>query len=117
MPSGLLLGIVCGDEAVFHGNLLVGEGGKLFVVGDNDEGLPHLVAEVEEESVQLLLVLRVEGAARLVGKDDIGLVDKGAGNCDALLLAAGEFVGLVRSAVRESHEGKEFFGTPLCLSP
>ena len=40
----------------------VGEGGELFVVGDDDEGLAEAVAEVEEEAVKLLFVLRVEGA-------------------------------------------------------
>ncbi len=33
---------------------------------------------------------RIEGAGRLVRPDDIGFADQGSGNCDSLLLAAGE---------------------------
>ena len=40
----------------------VGDGGQLLVVGDDDEGLAELVAEVEEQPVEFLLVLRVERA-------------------------------------------------------
>ena len=66
----------------------VGEGGELLVVGNDDEGLAETVAEVEEELVELLLVMRVERAGGLVGEDDGGVVDEGAGHGDALLLAA-----------------------------
>ena len=63
---------------VLHGDFPVGKVGKLFVVSDDDEGLPHLVAEVEEEAVQFLFVVSVEGTAGFIGKDDIGLIDEGA---------------------------------------
>lgn len=45
----------------------VGDLGEGFVVGDNDESLAELVAQVEEELVEFGLVLGVEGAGRLVG--------------------------------------------------
>ena len=65
----------CGDdESVLYVDGAVGHGGKGLVVGDDDEGLPHGVAQVEEETVQFLLVLRVERTARLVGKDHLGFV-------------------------------------------
>ena len=67
----------------------VGEGGQLFVVGDDDEGLAEAVAEVEEEAVEFLLIVGVEGAGRLVGQDDGRVVDEGAGYGDTLLLATG----------------------------
>jgi hypothetical protein len=38
----------------------------------------------------------VEGGDRLVGKDEIGLLDQRAGNGDALLLAAGQLIGPLR---------------------
>lgn len=37
-------------------------------MGDDDESLAKVATEVEEESVQLLLVLRIEATRRLVGK-------------------------------------------------
>ena len=76
----------------------VGERGQLFVMGDDDESLAEAVAEIEEELVQLLLVLGVERTGRLVGQDDGGIVDKGAGHGDTLLLAARQFGGLVGGA-------------------
>ena len=82
-------------ETVAEVDGAVGNGGELFIVGDNDKGLAEAVAEVEEEVVQLLLVLGVEGAGRLVGQDDSRVVDEGAGNGYALLLAARELGGFV----------------------
>ena len=38
----------------------VGDGGQAFVVGDDDEGLSELVAQVEKQLVQFFLVLRIE---------------------------------------------------------
>ncbi len=93
----------------------VGERGQLLVVGDDDESLAEAVAEIKEELVQLLLVLGVERTGRLVGQDDGGIVDKGAGYGDALLLAARQFGGLVGGAVAESHELQQFLRPFLCL--
>ena len=45
------------NEAVAHVDGAVGDGGQLLVVGHDDEGLAELVAEVEEELVELLLIL------------------------------------------------------------
>ena len=105
------------DAAVLHGDFAVGKVGELFVMGDDDECLPHLVAKVEEEAVKFLLVLCVKGTTRLIGEHDIGLVDKRSCDCHTLFLAAGEFVGLVRSTVGKSHEGKEFLCPLPGLSP
>ena len=89
----------------------VGHGSKGFVVGDNNEGLTHLVAKVEEEAVQLLLVLRIQRTAGLVGKDNIGLIDKGTGNGHTLLLASGKLVGLMVGTVGKFHELEQLQGT------
>lgn len=69
------------DGAISHG-------GKTLIVSNDDEGLTHLVAKVEEETVQFFLVLCIKGTAGLVGKDDVRLIDKGTGNGHTLLLAA-----------------------------
>jgi hypothetical protein len=64
----------------------VGNAGQRLVVGDDDKRLSEFVAQVEEELVKFLLVLRVEGARGLVGKDDGGVVDEGTGYGHALFL-------------------------------
>ena len=91
-----------GHESVDQVDGAVGEGGELLVVGDDDEGLAHLVAQAEEELVQLLLVVRVERARRFVGQDDVGLVHQCACHGHALLLAARELGGTVVGAVSQA---------------
>ena len=54
-----------------------------------------LGVELVEEGHDLIAGVGVEVAGGLVGEDDGGLVDEGAGDGDALALAAGELVGLV----------------------
>jgi len=49
---------------------------------------------VVEEGHDLVAGLGVEVSGGLVGEDDGGVIDQGAGDGDALALAAGEFVGL-----------------------
>ena len=88
----------------------VGDGGEVFVVGDDDERLSELVAQVEEELVKLGLVLGVERAGRLVGEHHRRTVHQGARHGHTLLLAAGEFGRLVRRAVGEAHKLKQFHG-------
>jgi len=83
------------NPSVLHPDNPVRHLGEALIVGDDNEGLAELLAEVEEELVELLFVLRVEGAGGLVGKDDIGLVHEGAGHGDALLLATRELGGAV----------------------
>ena len=84
---------------VFDCNGAVRHGGQFRVVGDDDEGLVHFVAEAEKEFVQLFGRLRVEVARRLVGQDHGRLVDEGTRHGDALLLAARKLRGLVVFAV------------------
>ena len=77
---------------------------QLFVVRHDDEGLAVFVSQVEEELVQFSLILRVQRTAGLVGQDDLGVVDEGAGYGHALFLAARQFVGLVLGAVGQLHK-------------
>ena len=104
------------ESAVDHVDGAVGDGGEVLVVGDNDKGLTELVAQVEEKLMELVLVLGVETARRLVSEDDSGMVDQGTCHGDALLFTAGELVGLVPCAVGESHELKQLHGTLLSLT-
>src|SRR5271156_1351130 len=55
-----------------------------------------------EESHDFVAGFGVEVSGGFVGEDDGGLVDQGAGDGDALTLAAGELVGLVHHAGAEA---------------
>ena len=68
------------------------------LVGDQDHRVAGLVQLVEELH-DLRRGGRVEVAGGLVGEQDRGLVDQGAGDRHALALAARELVGLVVHAV------------------
>ena len=76
----------------------VGDLGGLGVVGDHEDGLVELAAGGAEHGEDGVGVLGVEVAGGLVGEDDGGAGDEGAGDGDALLLAAGELVGAVVEA-------------------
>ena len=101
---------------VFHVDGTVGDGSQLLVVGDNDERLAKLVAQVEEQLVQFGLVLGVETARRLIGKDHGRFVDQGSCHGHTLLLTAREFVGLVVGAVGESQKLQQLLGARLGLA-
>ena len=86
-------------------------GGKLFVVGHDDEGLVQFAAQAEEEGLQFGAVVRVERTGGFIGEDNVGTVGEGARGGHALLFAAREFGGFVLGARRESHELEQFGGT------
>ena len=83
-------------------------GGELLVVCDDDEGLAELAPKVEEEAVELVFAVRVEASGGLVGLDNAGPVDEGAGYGDTLLFASGELGRLVGDAVGEAEEVEQF---------
>ena len=64
---------------------------QTLLVGHDDDRRPQRV-DALEQGHDLQRAVRVEVAGRLVGDDRAGVVDKGAGDGDALLLAAGELV-------------------------
>ena len=68
---------------------------------DKDNRAPLLV-HVLEDLHDLLRRLRVEVASRLVGHDDVRVVDERARDGDALPLAAREFIWQVVGAVLEA---------------
>ncbi len=93
-------GMIAGDDAVADGDDAVGVLGDVGLVGDDDDGVAAGV-EIVEEGHDLVAGLGVEVSGGLVGEDDGGAVDEGAGDGDALALAAGELVGLVHHAGAE----------------
>lgn len=90
------------DKAVSKANDAVRAFGQGLVVGDDDEGCPARLAQVEEYAVEFGAVGAVEAARGLVGKNHRRLVDEGTGYGGALTFAAGEFGGAVVQAVAQA---------------
>ena len=99
-----LAGLDVGDFAVAHVEDAVGDLGGLGVVGDHQDGLVELAAGGAEHFEDGVGVFGVEVAGGLVGEDDGGAGDEGAGDGDALLLAAGELVGAVIEAAVDAEQ-------------
>ena len=94
------------DDADFHYDDAPGAGGDFIAVGDEDDGFAvgvELVEEVEDFEAGL----GIEVAGGFVGEDEERVVDEGAGDGDALLLAAGELLGAVVEAMAEADELRE----------
>ena len=76
------------DLAVVHAGDAVGVGEDTVVVGDDDHRAVRRAGDVAEEFQHDLAVLRIERGGRFVTDDERRFVDQGAGDGDALLLAA-----------------------------
>ena len=88
-PRAVVVAHVGLDVAVAHADDAPGPGGDVVFVRDHDDRLAGLV-ELGQQLHDLVAGLRVEVAGRLVGQDDVRVVDQDAGDGHALLLAAGE---------------------------
>ena len=73
----------------------------LLVVRHEDERDADLALDLLELDLHLLAQLEVERAERLVEQQHLGAVDEGAGERDALALAAGELRGLAVAVAAE----------------
>ena len=62
-------------------------------MGDEHEGGLRLVGELAEEAEDVFAVGGIEIAGGLIGQNERGAVDEGAGDGDALLFAAGKLGG------------------------
>ena len=93
----------------------VAVGCERFVVGDDDECLPHVAPQVEEQAVELGAVVAVETARGFVGKHHGRTVDECAGHCRTLLFAARKLCRAVRGAVGKSEIVNEFRCLGKCL--
>ena len=83
--------------AAEHDDAVGEQDGFFNVVGDQEDGLGGhgLVGpELEQFTAQVFGGEHVEGAEGLVHEEDFGLDDQGAGKADALLHAAGQFLGI-----------------------
>ena len=100
------------DAAVGEVNGAVGELGDFGVVGDQEDGLAAGFVEGQEDVEDGTAGLGVEVSGGLVGEEEGGIVDEGAGDGDALAFAAGELGGTVLEAMgkAEGFEERECFG-------
>jgi hypothetical protein len=97
------------DKAAVHDGNLVGHGkGFALVVRDEQEGDADAALEGFELDAHLFAALGVEGGEGLVEEEDFGFEDNGAGESDALALAAGELAG---ATVLFAGEADEVEGT------
>src|SRR5918996_2093827 len=111
-----LQSLLLDDLAVEHADDPVGLAADRDVVGDDQEREPALEVEPAHELDDLVRVLGVEVAGRLVRPDDRGIVDERAGDRDALSLAPRERVRHVSGPLREPDQ-PECLDRPLaCLA-
>jgi hypothetical protein len=87
--------------AVAEAHNLSAAPGEVRVVGHEDEGGAGGAVQVEEHVDDPMGGIAVEVAGGLVGEEQFGLRDEGAGDGDPLLFAAGELDGIVIGAVLE----------------
>ena len=80
-----------------HGDAVAHRQRLLLVVRDVDEGDADLALDALQLDLHLLAELEIERAERLVEQQHLGLVDQGAGQRDALPLAARELGRLARA--------------------
>ena len=79
---------VFGDTAILHDKDLVGLFDRDQTVGDRDDRLS--LGQLGDRLLDQVLVLRIDAGGGLVQNDDGGVFQNGAGDGDALLLAAGD---------------------------
>ena len=79
-------------------------GDRFGIVGDHHNRLSELFVQLAQHFQHYIGIFRVEVAGRLVGEENLWLVDDGAGNGDSLLFAAGHFGWLVIQAAFEAQQ-------------
>ncbi len=74
------------------------------VVADKDDGLVKFALQIEQIVLELVADQRIQGGERLIHQQDVGVGGERAGEADALLHAAGQFLhGLVGPARQPDH--------------
>src|SRR5262245_42390608 len=94
-----VLAVLTGPED----HVAAGVDGDVRLVRDEDDGLA-LVVQALEDAHDLLRGAGIQVAGRLVGQDQLRVVDERAGDRDALLLSARELARVVVPAVREADD-------------
>ena len=95
------------DAALRHYDNSVRHGKSFFLVmGNKNEGDTGSLLNLLQFLLHVLSQLKVESCQRLVQKQNLGLVDKGAGNGHTLLLAAGKAVDTALFKAAECNHGE-----------
>jgi hypothetical protein len=92
--------------------LAVGPRCQLVVVRDHDDGHPVLAVDAAEQIHDLPGRGRVQVAGRLVGQQQLGAADQGAGDGHALLLPARELRRQVAHARGQAQVGQHLLDAP-----
>lgn len=79
------------EPPVVHGELDIGHGGQILIVGYHHKGLLKLIAKGEEQLMKLLLVFGIQISRWLIGQYNPGLIDESPGHSNPLLLASRKF--------------------------
>ena len=113
LPCTLLIcegSAVGGDNAVQHTDDTCGVAlGKVGVVGDHDNKM--VTGDFFEDIHDLYAGLGVQSAGRLVGKNDIGVVDQCAGNGHTLHLTARHLAGTLVDLLLQTYADESLTGS------
>jgi|SRR5579871_6356297 len=102
--SMVLPRLITGDAAVPHGDdaSRVRRDGR--IMRDQQDGLAVLPVEAFQLSHDFRTGAGIEVTRRLVGQDNLWLVDQGASNGDTLLLSAGQLIGQVSGPFGQTNQ-------------
>ena len=105
------------EAAVLEPEDAVGDVADAVVVGDDDDRAVLRLRDIVEELDDFVAVAGVEVGGRFVGEDELRVVGQGAGDRDALALAAGEGLRLRAEAVGHAEVGEEGGGALAGFAP
>jgi hypothetical protein len=98
------------EGAVLEPQDAVGDFAQAVVVADDDDAAVVFGGEAAQQPADVASVSGVEVGGGFVGEQDGGVVGEGAGDGDALFLAAGELVGPEAEPVPEPDAAEEVDG-------
>ena len=101
----LFSALVAGDYAVSDMDDAIGVFGDIGFMGDQHNRVAFFM-QVFHKPHDFAAGLRIQVAGGLVGQDNRRIINKGAGNGDALALSTGKFIGLVVHAFAQVHCGE-----------
>src|SRR5262245_7604750 len=110
--AGALRRLALEQDAFIEMIRFIDEAERARVVRDHYHCLAEFGLELAQQAEDLFGVAGVEIAGRLIGDDEGGIGDDGAGNGDALLLTARQRAREMVEAVGEADDAQRRFGPP-----
>jgi len=92
--------VIVRDQPVAHDDVALRVGSDVLLVSDHDDRDSALV-ELLKNRHNLDAGAAVEISGWFIGEQHLGIVDQGAGNCDALLLTTGKLARMMIFAAAE----------------